>query len=747
MLHPNISRTRNAIILKSLQTAIFHCASNSTEPLQAFRHFQLSGTDPDEFAVSKALSLSANLYSLDKGKQIHTFLLKKNIPMDVVANNSLANMYFKCGSVGDAEKVLYAMPERDTYTWTVVVSGYAWNGRVKEAMASFEEMPMRDTVSWNSMMGGFQREGYNDMALELFRRMRLENVALSDLTFVVVLKACIGLKRLEEGRKVHCCVVKSACTKSSRVGGTLMDMYAKCGGDMLGARTSFEEIQERDVVSWSILLAGFAQNGRVMDAEVLFNRMPEKNLVSWNVMCSGYVQNGMQERAFTLFVEMMRNGMKPNCYTMTSLLSGCTSTHLARQGRSFHGYMLKAGLSSDTAIGNSMITMYGEQGCIGDARLVFDEMPRYDVVSWTAMLAAYICNNDVDEARHVFGTMPEKNLISWNTMMFGYLQRRRSSMGTNPVYCTNDDALMFFYDMERSQVRPDHFSYNCALTACANNGTLDQARAIHCRAMKRGLESDVGVGNALITAYGKCGSISEAEKIFGLMSSRDMISWNALLTGYSQNGRGHDVLNFYKEMRSSGLEPNHVTFISLLSACSYMGKVIQGREYFDEMERVHGISPSKEHYACLVDLLGRAGLLNEAESIIQKMPIEPDATVWGALLGACKMHGDPVIGKRAAAQIFRVEPHNSAAHVALAETFATSKMWEDVARVRSAIREKRLLKEPGCSWLDVRSQNHTFLSCDHSHQQNDHIHETLSSLYCNMMMEEEEEEYVPNTSI
>ena len=392
--------------------------------------------------------------------------------------------------------------------------------------------------------------------------------------------------------------------------------------------------------------------------------------------------------------------------------------------------------------------MYGEQGNIGDARLVFDTMHWHDVVSWTAMVSAYIYSDDVNEARYIFDMMPEKNLISWNTMMFGYIQNGKGIEPNSIHRMKNlsysvDDALIFFYDMEQSKIKPDHFSYNCALAACANNEVLEQARAIHCRVIKRGFETDTGVGNALITIYGKCGSLSEAEKCFNNMACPDMISWNALSTCYSQNGRGNEVFRFYEKMWDSGVKPNHVAFISLLSACSYTGEVEKGQEFFDVMGKDHGISPGKEHYTCMVDLWGRAGLLYEAEALIKKMPVEPDATLWGALLGACKMHGDPVLGRRAADQIFRLEPNNSAAHVVLAETFAAAKMWEDVAGVRAMIKGKRLLKEPGCSWIDVRNRKHVFLSGSHCYLKKDFIYESLSILYNNMI----EEEYAPDIEL
>nr|XP_010924435.1 pentatricopeptide repeat-containing protein At2g13600-like [Elaeis guineensis] len=713
-----------------------------SEGLQLFRKFQTSGFDPDQFTLSRMLSVSANLNASDEGKQIHTFIVKKNLAVDIAVNNSLINLYFKCKSVDDAEKVFNCMPERDVYTWTVMVSGYAMCGSLEKAMDLFDKMPCRNTVSWNSMISAYQSEGYDEVALDLFYKMREQGEVPNKSTFLAVLKTCACQQLLETGKGVHCCLEKLAWIKNVDIRCTLMDMYIKCG-ELLNVQRVFNEISEHNIVSWSILVAGYAQNGKIVEAERIFNEMPERNVISWNVMIAGYVQNGMQDRAFGLFIGMIQDDMRPNCFTLTSLLSGCSSLKYTRSGKTFHGYVMKVGLHSNTSIGNSLITMYGEQGNVGDARLIFETMPQYDVISWTAIVAAYTSNNDVGEARHIFDQMPQKNLISWNTMMFGYLQNSKNIETNTVTGMTNLDALSFFYEMEQSELKPDQFSYNCALSACAAIGALEQARAIHCRTVKRGLISDLGVGNALITVYGKCGALNEAEMIFHSMTSPDMISWNALLMGYSQNGQGSAVLDFYEKMQKSGVQPNHVTFISLITACSYLGEVVKGQRFFYAMEKKHGISPSKEHYACMVDLLGRAGHLNDAESIIINMPIQPDAAVWGALLGACKLYGDTVIGRRAADQIFHLEPDNSSAYIALAETFAAARLWEDVAKLRAVMKEKRLLKEPGCSWIEIRDQKHMFLSGDSCHQQKYSIYATLYSLYGSMI----EESYVIDSDL
>ncbi|XP_072955014.1 pentatricopeptide repeat-containing protein At2g13600-like isoform X1 [Typha angustifolia] len=726
------SGTKNERNPDGLSAMISRCARDGyhSEGLQLFRKFQRWTFDPDEFVLSNVLSISANLLALDEGKQIHAFIVKKNLPFDVAASNALINFYVKCGNMGDAERVFFNMSERDVYSWTVMVSGYAGNGCLENAMDWFNKMPCRNLVSWNAIINGYQRDGCDEMALELFHKMRVQGEVPNKMTFLAVLKACTCLQQLENGQELHGFLVKSGWLKSIFVQCTLMDLYGK-SGDLLDVEKAFGEITEHNVVSCSILMAAYAQNGKILEAEQIFNGMQERNVMSWNVMISGCVQKRMKDKALGLFVHMIKEGTSPNCFTFTSLLTGCSEKQYTRNGKIVHAYVMKQGLQSDTSIGNSLITMYGEQGNIKDACLVFDMMPLHDVISWTALVAAYVSNDDINEASHTFDRMPEKNLISWNTMMFGYLQNDKSLENGFMFGMNNLSALTFFYEMEQSEIKPDCFSYNCALSACASVGALEQASVIHCRTVKRGFESDLGVGNALISVYGKCGGLNEAERVFKSINSPDMITWNALLTGYSHNGQGNQVLSFYKKMRESGLGPNHVTFISLLSACSHMGEVKRGQEFFEEMKDF-GIVPTKEHYACMVDLLGRAGHLHEAEAIIRCMPMEPDIVVWGALLGACKIHGNHVIGRIAAEHIFHLEPYNSSAHVALAKTYAAAGIWEDVAQVRAIVRAKKLMKDPGWSCIEIRCQKHRFLSADREHLLMNSIYATLWNIYANM---------------
>ncbi|ERN09103.1 hypothetical protein AMTR_s00014p00090010 [Amborella trichopoda] len=719
---------------------------NYHEGLALFRELQASRLDPDEFTVSNVLTISANLNALEEGKQIHGFIVKKGFVLDVTVSNSLINMYSKCACMDDAERVFEAITQRDVYSWTAMVSGYAQNGKTEAAMKLFNEMPQRNVVSWNAMIGGYQQEGDNISALAKFVKMLKEREKPNQSSFVSVLKACAGLQTIETGKQIQSYLIKSGTEADAHVGTAIIEMHAKFG-DIISAHKSFEA-SEHNVVSWSVLVGAYTQNGYITEAASLFQEMPKKNVISYNIMVSAYVQNELKTEAFSLLSDMIKAGVRPNEHTLSSLLNSCSGKN--KTGFGLHGFAIKMGFEVDISIGNCLVTMYGEQRCMNNAYMVFQSMPRHDVVSWTAMVSAYLTNQRIEEARQTFESMPQQNLISWNTMISGYLQAGKitvdpmSETSITVTYTKDplsgaEDALTLFYKMEQSGIRPDNFTYNCALTACAAIGALHQASTIHAITIHRAYDSDKGVTNALMAAYSKCGSLQNAEQIFNNLEEPDTISWNTLITGYAQNGQGNHVLEFFNEMLKSGIEPNHVTYVSILSACSYIGEVEKGREYFESMSRDHGLNPRRDHYACMVDLLGRAGHLKDAMTLIKDMPFEPDSVVWGALLGACQLHSDPELGRQAAEKILELNPDSSGTYATLSNIFAGAGMWEDAARVRTAMKGQQLQKKPGCSWIEIRGYKQLFLAGDRSHPQRDSILAALSDLYINI----KEEGYAP----
>ncbi|CAN6453031.1 unnamed protein product [Victoria cruziana] len=693
------------------------------------------GVEPNEFTLSNVLLGCSNLEALEEGKQIHAFVVRGGFSLDLAVCNSLISFYARCGRIEHAKLVFDNMPDKDVYTWTAMITGYAQNGRGGDAARLFDVMPQRNVVTWNAMICGYHEQGEDEMSMEMYVHMLRKGQLPNSSTLSVILKCCVCVLEFGKGMQVHDQAIKLGISSNVFVGSAIVDMYAKFGC-MVESQKAFDEILEQNVVSYSALASGYAENGDILVAADLFNQMPEKNLVSWNFMIAGYVHNGLQAEALDLFSDMIRANVRPNQFTLSVLFSACASPRASREGRRMHGYAIKIGFHSHTSIGNSLITMYAEQEDIESASAVFKRMQRFDVISWTAMVSAYVTNNRIHEARKVFDTMPEKNLISWNTMIGGYLQIRKSSETDKErdlaLRGSPEDALELFHRMDEFEIKPDHFTYNCVLVACASIGAMQQTRSIHAAAIARGIDKDIGVINALINAYGKCGNLSDAEHVFNSFVRPDTVMWNTMITGYSQNGEAHEALLMFQKMCEFGVQPNHVTFVSILSACSHTGEIEKGRELFESMSRDHGIEPSQDHYACMVDLLGRAGQLCEAERLISDMPIKPDAVVWGALLGACKTYGDVDIAKRAANNILIDKSVSASLYVTMASIFAEAGFWDDVAEVRVQMRDKQLPRSPGCSWIEIHNRKHSFLAGDKSHPEWNKVLSMLSNLYINI---------------
>jgi len=313
--------------------------------------------------------------------------------------------------------------------------------------------------------------------------------------------------------------------------------------------------------------------------------------------------------------------------------------------------------------------------------------------------------------------MSERNVVSWNALIAGYTQNNNG-----------EDALKLYSQMQGIGMKPSAFTFSSILSACASLAVMEQGKWVHAHIIKTGCKLDVFVGNALVDMYGKCGCIEDARQVFDRLPRRDVVSWNAMITVCAQHGHGKEAVRLFENMQLAGLNPNRITILCVLSACSHAGLVNEGRFYFDSMNSKHGITPTADHYACIVDILGRAGHINEAEDLINRMPIEPTAGIWGALLGACRVHGNMDVGKRAAECLFELEPHDAGPRVLLSNIYAAAGRWDDAAKVRKMMKESGVKKEPGCSWVEVENTVHTFVVNDRSHPLTEKIYAMLKDL-------------------
>lgn len=376
----------------------------------------------------------------------------------------------------------------------------------------------------------------------------------------------------------------------------------------------------------------YCKTGLWDDASQVFDEMPQRNLVMWNAYISNAVLGGQPRNAIGKFMEFLGVGEKPDSITFCAFLNACSDILDLKLGRQLHGFVIRYGFGKDVSVRNGLIDFYGKCRDVVSSAMVFDTISRRNDVSWCSMMAVYVQNDEEEKACEVF------------------LQARKSG------------------------IEPNDFMISTVLSACAGLSGFELGRSVHALAVRACVEGNIFVGSALVDMYGKCGSITDAERVFKKMPQRNSITWNAIISGFAHQGHADMALAFFEEMIRSGNEviPNYVTLVCVLSACSRAGAVQKGMEIFQTMRARFGIEPGAEHYACVVDLLGRAGLVERAYDFIKKMPIQPTISVWGALLGASKMYRKPEVGKIAADNLFKLDPKDSGNHVVLSNMFAAA---------------------------------------------------------------------------
>lgn len=635
------------------------------EAFKLFKKMEHEGVKPDEVTFVSILKACAGLGGIERGRQIHIHLLMSGIKQNLHVENALVGMYAKCGSIEDAREM-------------------------------FENMSTRDIVSWNAMITGYAQHGNGEDALRFFLRMECEGVEPDAVTFVCILRACASLAALEKGKEIHAQLISSRCECNIFVGNTLVDMYAKCGC-MEDARQVFDRTAGKDRVLWNAIIAGYAMHeheneafnlfkqmkqegikpngvtfmiilnacaslaagkrihadiigngyesdlfvvntvidmyakfGSIVDAHHIFDKASTRDVVSWNVMITGYTQHGHGEVALELFWHMLKEGVRPNKVTFGTILNACANTMALEDGKLIHALINSAGCEVYVDVGSTLIYMYAKCQSLMDAHYLFDKMS-------------------------------ERSVVSWNAMIIGYSE-----------HGPEEEALKIFQKMQMEDVKPDEVTFVTILNACAILSALDQGKQIHGHIINNGYGSDIYIGSSLVDMYAKCGSIENARQAFDRMPRQDLISWTAMITGYSQHGFNKEVFLLFQQMLQEGVNPDEITFLCILSACSHLGLVDQGLQYFYSMTQLHNLTPTLEHYSCIVDMFGRVGCLIGAIDFIDKMPFEPGAVVWKTLLGACKNHGNVQLAKHVSQHILKLDPEDAAALVLLSNTYAAA---------------------------------------------------------------------------
>ncbi|XP_022139117.1 pentatricopeptide repeat-containing protein At3g12770 [Momordica charantia] len=526
--------------------------------------------------------------------------------------------------------------------------------------------------------------------------------------------------------------------------------------------------------------------GDVYYAHKAFREVLEPDILLWNAVIKGYTQNNIFVGAVKLYTEMQVSGVHPDCFTFLYVLKACGGMSIEEIGKQMHGQTFKYGFGSNVFVQNSLVSMYAKFGQTSPARVVFDKLQDRTVVSWTSIISGYVQNGDpaealsvfkkmrqsnvkldwialvsvmtaytdmedlgqgksihglvtklglefepdivvslttmyakrgqVEVARFFFNQMEKPNLVLWNAMISGYA---KNGYG--------EEAIKLFREMISKNIRVDSVTVRSAILAGAQVGSLDLARWLDGYISKSEYRDDTFVNTALIDMYAKCGSIYFASLVFDRMVDKDVVLWSAMIMGYGLHGHGKEAINLYNAMKQVGVRPNDVTFVGLLTACKNSGLVKEGWDLFHEI-RDHGIEPHHQHYSCVVDLLGRAGYLNQAYDFIMNMPIKPGVSVWGALLSACKIHRQVKLGEIAAEQLFSLDPYNTGHYVQLSNLYASAHLWNHVANVRLMMTQKGLNKDLGHSSIEINGNLETFHVGDRSHPRSKEIFEELDRL-------------------
>lgn len=550
------------------------------------------------------------------------------------------------------------------------------------AINTFQSLRNPNLIAYNTLIKCFIGKTCKE-AMLMYHEMRASMVLPNSFTFTSLLRCFEPFEALTEGKIIHGHIVKLGSEANVFVMNALVDFYAKCCENLNSASQVFEEMPERDVVSWNTMISAYMNRGKIGAAISLFESMPERNIITWNSVIGGLSKSGNMDLAYSVFQRMPeRNDVS----------------------------------------WNTMISSYIKVGDLGTAQAIFDEMPEKSVVSWTAMVSGYAAIHDVQSAKNLFDQIPRRNVVSWNAMISGYVNCHMF-----------DKALSVFHDMlTDGKCRPDQSTLVSVLSACAHLGSHDHGQWVDSYIKKTKTELSVSLGNALIDMYAKCGDVGNARAVFQRMMRKCVITWTTMISALAVNGHPVDALELYYKMRSEGLEPDEVVFIAVLTACNHGGLLDEGKRVFDQMVNDFKIKPRMEHYGCMVDLLGRAGKLEEALKFTESMHLEPNAVIWATLLSACKNHRKGEFLESLTNKILNQEPANPGYLTLITNLSSSVGKWQDAVNFRMV--NRRLLqgteKVPGCSSIQIGLGNgvHEFLARDTRHTERKEIYEVLGSL-------------------
>ncbi|KAM0951653.1 putative tetratricopeptide-like helical domain superfamily [Dioscorea sansibarensis] len=694
------------------------------------------------FSENLKLSQLARSGRIDEAIKVFSSMTNRN----TVTWNCMISAYAKNGRVSEARALFDRMPFKNLVSWNTMIAGYSHNGCFGEAYELFDRMPKRDQFSWTLMITCLSRNGELEKARRIFdaipgeknsvlsnamisgyaknRRFHdafqlLDEMPMRDL--VSWNSVLAGYTQNEEMLMAVKFFNEKMPEKDVFSWNLIVDGFVRIG-DWKSAWKFFERIPNPNVVSWVTMLNGLVRSGRIAEARRLFDQMPERNVVSWNAMLSGYVQSLQIDDAFTIFMEMPER----NSVSWTAMINGYARVGKLKEAKELLDKMSIKCVGAQTAL----MSGYIQHNRMDDAHRIFEEMHTRDVVCWNTMIAGYCQCGRVDEAKELFKRMPKKDMVSWNTMITGYAQegqidealRTFQEMGEKNTVSWNSiisaftqngfyiEALQYIMWMRREGKKSDWSTFACALSACAHLAAYQAGKQLHPILLKSGYVNNLFAGNALISMYARCGRISRAKQVFDELEAVDLVSWNSLIAGYALSGNGNEAILLFRTMVRSGIKPDEVTFVGVLSACSHSGLIKAGLDLFRSMSKVYAVKPAAEHFACIVDLLGRAGMLEEAYELVAGMQIDGNAGVWGALLGACRIYRNAGLANIASEKLGEFEPCKSSIYVLLSNIHADAGRWDEVERTRVLMKERGVKKQAGCSWVEIKNKLCEFFS-------------------------------------
>lgn len=663
---------RNTVSWNTLITALVRNGQEE-KALGVYDAMVLEGLVPTHFTLASVFSACGALLAVEHGRRCHGLVIKIGLEENMYVGNALLCMYAKCGLIRDATQVFGDMAEPNEVTFTAMMGGLKQTDRVTKALEMFRLMCRKgvriDSVSLSSMLG----------------------VCAKGCGEFGVYDHIDGIPSNVNGQQIHGLTVKLGFEGDLHLNNSLLDMYAK-SADMNSAEKVFANIPVVSVVSWNVMITGYGliyqsqkaleylqrmqscgfepdevtyinllsacvKSGDIKSGRQMFDNISCPNVISWNAILSGYLQNEDYKEVIQLFREMQFRGVQPDRTTLAIALSSSAAMGILGAGREIHAASHKAAFDTDIYVASGLIGMYSKSG-------------------------------KIEMAKHIFHNMQELDVVCWNSMIVGL-----------SLNSQDKEAFTYFKQMRQHEMHPTQFSYATVLSCCAKVASF-QGKQVHAQITKDGYMSDVFVGSALIGMYCKCGDVDGARNFFDMMPSKSTVSWNEMIHGYAQNGRGDEAVLLYWDMIASAERPDGITFVAVLTACSHSGLVDAGIKIFNSMDQEHGVEPVLDHYTCIIDSLGRAGRFQEAEVLLDEMPYKDDPVIWEVLLSSCRVHANVSLAKRAADELIRLNPQNSAPYVLLANIYSSLGRWDEARAVRDLMSDKQVIKDPGYSWIE-----------------------------------------------